>query len=325
MALKEQGIQRTTASEAQPVKGAGNAVLRFYQKDRLVTETGPLGDRRVLWTKDSAVAQLDGVSDKQLLQTDLPGSVLGMGLQRIAYSPYGHRPIEAVAALLGFNGQYLEPLIGGYSLGSGYRLYNPTLMRFLSPDYLSPFRKGGINTYNYCIGDPINHVDPDGRWGRLGLKFWKPKRTPLEKHNSTKGKLETVITKLLTKKNEAFSGNTQAVTSEGFKPGARKETTIGIRYENNNPKISKLEDRRSHLTSKLGDRGANANAPRRLEVRAYENQIESNYSSYYLAIDYEAPERTAIPDNMRATRSGDGFFGRTYEQQMADRTPVNIG
>lgn len=65
---------------------------------------------------------------------------------------------------LGYNGQLQEP--GGWwqFLGNGYRVYNPILMRFHSPDSLSPFGKGGINTYAYCSGDPINCDDPTGHF-----------------------------------------------------------------------------------------------------------------------------------------------------------------
>ncbi|MFC9753074.1 RHS repeat-associated core domain-containing protein [Streptomyces sp. NPDC056921] len=37
-----------------------------------------------------------------------------------------------------------------------------TLARFHSPDSLSPFGDAGLNAYAYCLGDPINRVDPTG-------------------------------------------------------------------------------------------------------------------------------------------------------------------
>ena len=35
-------------------------------------------------------------------------------------------------------------------------------MRFYSPDSLSPFDAGGLNSYAYCSGDPLNYSDPSG-------------------------------------------------------------------------------------------------------------------------------------------------------------------
>lgn len=73
----------------------------------------------------------------------------------------------------GFNGQLLEPRTGHYLLGSGYRAYNPVLMHFNNPDALSPFARGGLNAYAYCLGDPVNLLDPDGRAGWLMTQFRK--------------------------------------------------------------------------------------------------------------------------------------------------------
>lgn len=87
-----------------------------------------------------------------------------------AWSPYGSG--HAVDLLPGFNGERADPVSGTYHLGSGYRAYNPVLMRFNCPDSLSPFGVGGINPYAYCAGDPVNHIDPSGHisWqGILGI------------------------------------------------------------------------------------------------------------------------------------------------------------
>ncbi len=80
-----------------------------------------------------------------------------------AYSPYGAMN-AALAPGLAFCGQYRDPLTGNYPLGTGHRFYSPTLMRFLSPDSLSPFGRGGINVYAYCGGEPVNRHDPTGRF-----------------------------------------------------------------------------------------------------------------------------------------------------------------
>ena len=108
------------------------------------------------------------VFDTTLLATDLQRSVLqtldrSPSKQSIAYTPYGHPLAESgLTSLLGFAGERPDPVTGHYLLGHGHRAFNPVLMRFNSPDSLSPFGRGGINTYAYCLGDPINRYDPTG-------------------------------------------------------------------------------------------------------------------------------------------------------------------
>ena len=89
------------------------------------------------------------------------------------YTPYGHnRDTRGVTGGLGFNGERRESVTGHYLLGAGYRAYNPVLMRFHSPDSLSPFDAGGWNPYAYCVGDPVNFVDPTGHlpsWANVVL------------------------------------------------------------------------------------------------------------------------------------------------------------
>lgn len=102
-----------------------------------------------------------------LLMSDAHASVLQI-LTRDngrAYCAYGyHQPFGQVPALLAFNGECVEPQTGNYLLGNGNRTYNPVLMRFHSVDPYSPFEQGGLNTYAYCLGDPVNNFDPTGNW-----------------------------------------------------------------------------------------------------------------------------------------------------------------
>jgi len=97
--------------------------------------------------------------------TDLKDSVLecmGGQASSMKYTGYGYEGDSTGSSLLRFNGQRKESTTGHYLLGDGYRGFNPVLMRFNSPDSLSPFGAGGVNTYCYCGGDPVNRADPSG-------------------------------------------------------------------------------------------------------------------------------------------------------------------
>jgi RHS repeat-associated protein len=72
-----------------------------------------------------------------------------------------------------FKGEYYDPVIGAYSLGMGHRFYSTSLMRFYTSDTHSPFGAGGLNSYAFCLGDPVNHSDPKGRWSELKHGFFK--------------------------------------------------------------------------------------------------------------------------------------------------------
>lgn len=85
-----------------------------------------------------------------------------------AYTPYGFSPTDY---FIGFNGQWRDPITGWYHLGNGERVYNPILKRFHSLDSWSPFVSGEINPYTYCLGDPINRLDPSGHFSIFGVMF----------------------------------------------------------------------------------------------------------------------------------------------------------
>ncbi|WP_131108980.1 RHS repeat-associated core domain-containing protein [Pseudomonas sp. Sample_10] len=145
---------------------------RFYLKNSLATEIQGSEQRSIFQQEDQLLAQQQrqiGSVETTLLATDQQRSVLNaLAATRphlLAYTPYGHRaPENGLLCLLGFNGERPDPVTGCYLLGNGYRAFNPVLMRFNSPDKHSPFAKGGLNTYVYCLGDPINLSDPTGQF-----------------------------------------------------------------------------------------------------------------------------------------------------------------
>lgn len=151
---------------SQPDKAT---VQRYYHAGRVANEVSGENSSSVVRHGGALVGQrqLGLNASAQLFGTDQQQSVLAtLGKEHLtdcAYSPYGHRPADGgLFSLAGFNGEQLDPVTGLYLLGNGYRAYSPTLMRFLSPDSMSPFGAGGLNAYSYCLGDPVNRVDPTG-------------------------------------------------------------------------------------------------------------------------------------------------------------------
>jgi len=159
---------------------------RFYCKSRLATEIQGAAGYSIIQHDGQLLAEQRSVNNQLstiLLTTDPQRTVLhtlrfNETGHPITYSPYGHRMDKPrLLSLLGFNGERPDPVTGCYVLGNGYRAYNPVLMRFNSPDSLSPFGRGGLNSYVYCLGDPINRSDPNGHYSfkSLAIAFFTKK------------------------------------------------------------------------------------------------------------------------------------------------------
>lgn len=157
-------VSQTPANEAEH--------QRFYCQSRLATAIQGTFHHSIIQHGALLLAQQNKSShtlDITLLAMDPQRSILQTlkaNNQRdaIAYSPYGHHPpSNGLTSLLGFNGEQPDPVTRHYLLGKGYRAFNPVLMRFNTPDYLSPFAEGGLNCYGYCWGDPVNLNDPTGK------------------------------------------------------------------------------------------------------------------------------------------------------------------
>ncbi|UKZ66131.1 uncharacterized protein TrAtP1_007311 [Trichoderma atroviride] len=151
----------------------GRPTYLHYRGDALIATTGDfkisyISDGKTYW----GTLRHEGSenSQTQIWASDANQSILAEvdmlrpdNVRHQQYTPYGcNGAASSAITSIGFNGQWRDPVTGWYHLGNGYRVYNPVLMRFHSPDSWSPFISGEINTYAYCLSDPINRIDPSG-------------------------------------------------------------------------------------------------------------------------------------------------------------------
>lgn len=205
-----------------------NHQFLFYRgKELATTRTGvesisllsgrylPLAE--VLLKDVGASASLYAVDSLRTIQVARSGSAK-------KYTVFGFAGQSAIPdTLLGFTGQYCQPT-GVYLLGNGYRAYSPVLMRFCSPDRLSPFGRGGINTYSYCGNDPVNYTDPSG-----GMRLWRSFKKGLTRLTGLSRKVKTHEKGRRTGYQEGhvagvdkgYIGGKAVGTSEGYADGHR--------------------------------------------------------------------------------------------------------
>ncbi|MBO4332385.1 MAG: RHS repeat-associated core domain-containing protein [Paludibacteraceae bacterium] len=92
--------------------------------------------------------------------TDLDGRIT----QNVVYIPYGEVFVEerngSWASPYLFNAKELDEETGLYYYGARY--LNPSIALWLSTDPLQG-KYPGMSPYNYCAGNPVKLVDPDGK------------------------------------------------------------------------------------------------------------------------------------------------------------------
>ena len=103
-----------------------------------------------------------GLMATRFIFEDPHGGVIGVdGQPPIAFTPYGEHAGDGHTPL-GYNGEWRDPVMGGYHLGQGARYYDPQERGFYQRDTRSPLGAGGLNDRSYCSGDPVNLHDPSG-------------------------------------------------------------------------------------------------------------------------------------------------------------------
>ncbi|EJN18513.1 RHS repeat-associated core domain protein-containing protein [Pseudomonas sp. GM78] len=175
------------------MSSASKEEQRFYRRDLLANRLK--GEQLSTFVRAEngvvlAEHQAGVVPKSLLLASDEKNSVLsecgGVERNHVAYSPYGHA--DGTTGAMGYNGELREKHTDCYFLGNGYRVFNPKLMLFQSPDNWSPFGSGGLNTYAYCLGNPVGFTDHTGHMGvpkMLPLMFISPGAGPTRQVTGT--------------------------------------------------------------------------------------------------------------------------------------------
>lgn len=185
--------EKNRSNTMQPGKAANRSSMYFYQTGQLSNEVSAQGNHKALRALGLPIAQIEQTQPTKILQIDRSNSIIGLSQDTIAYSPYGYSDEHVMKSLLAFNGHRCDPISMLYPLGNGYRSFNPSLMRFCSQDTMSPFGRGGLNSYAYCMADPVNNTDPTGHF--LVSIF---KRSPISAFNHYSKKLGQLNIKITT-------------------------------------------------------------------------------------------------------------------------------
>ncbi|GAB3011453.1 hypothetical protein GCM10027098_01070 [Bowmanella dokdonensis] len=164
--------------QGQRVINDNNGQVRLYHYDQsglLLAETDQSGDTLVeyIYLNGQRLAmriddQLYYVHtnhlDAPLALTDASGNTVWQA----TYSPFGRIQIEldllTKEVKPRFPGQYADIETGFYY--NYFRDYDPEIGRYIQSDPLGLY--DGPNTYVYVYNNPVNYIDPTGKWGIAG-------------------------------------------------------------------------------------------------------------------------------------------------------------
>ncbi|MEU7898266.1 polymorphic toxin-type HINT domain-containing protein [Nonomuraea sp. NPDC049152] len=150
----------------------GTDVTRFrFDGDALIGQTGPGGaDVSFLngFGQDETLARVGADGQVRGLLPDALGSTMALtdGSGQIT-TTYGYDLFGTTTSsqaddpnLIRWTGRVSGAPIPGGLQDNRSRMYSPSLRRFISEDTIG--FGGGYNLYEYALGDPVDHTDPDG-------------------------------------------------------------------------------------------------------------------------------------------------------------------
>ncbi|MFJ4444827.1 RHS repeat-associated core domain-containing protein [Pseudomonas sp. NPDC089422] len=145
----------------------------FYNARKIVTFIEPHHAIQLARANDFTLAIKNGDASYLISHDNQSTPTLdhSQGGEHLNFCPYGFKKAIKNSPFL-YKGEFYDANSNGYPLGNGYRYYLPTLRIFNSPDGLSPFGAGGINSYGFAARDPVNKSDPTGHapTGATGLQ-----------------------------------------------------------------------------------------------------------------------------------------------------------
>jgi RHS repeat-associated protein len=173
--LITQGAQSYAYDGLDRLASRGGTTFAYSGPGDEVVSDGTL--RYARGPDEELLSMAEGASllDKRLALTDQHGDTVGdfdpanttLGALRdsTAFDPFG-QPIATTGerSNLGFQGDWTDPASGQVNMGA--RWYDPATGRFDSRDDTGYTVGASIlaNRYAYAAGDPLDHVDADGRW-----------------------------------------------------------------------------------------------------------------------------------------------------------------
>lgn len=297
---KKQSAKNTKASNPKTYK---SSFIYFYSPNNVTTEMSTQSYRQVGRAEGIINFHIDQTQSNSLLAVDRSNSPLGLPAKPINYSPYGHHAID-FGKLVGFNGQRQDPLTHNYYLKS--RFFSPAIYRFCSSDQFSPFDKGGVNSYAYCEGDPINFTDPTGTV-KSAISTLLNNHEKLMKYAKEIARDEKRLAQLNKKLNNPTSEAKLYLAGKAQNPGGAVQQA-GYFKETAKPFVSASKKLEASIAQNLG------------KVKETFNQYVPNAEKYLLG---STPENAATFNTFDvkleevATRSMHEIFDKVFETRAS--------
>ncbi|MCC9006136.1 RHS repeat-associated core domain-containing protein [Pseudomonas putida] len=240
------------------MKNSPDTPKYFYQTNKLTTVIGNDQKRSILRIGTLPLAESAGkeARSSQLFATDEMDSVLVVSTpdgkqNNHNYTPFGYNDkLPSGSTAMGFNGEFILDNMHLYLLGQGHRGFSTEMRRFIGPDNAeSPFARGGVNAFAYCLNDPVNRKDETGMWSIFKPRTWfRSNQAKMDQRlesikiiNNTMKKETATLNNLVNKRE--YEGKTVAPRIVAARKNLQKTLDRGLRKERG---INKYVESKDH-------------------------------------------------------------------------------